>query len=93
MSTNSQLNIAVIARETNIYINKAEFIIMVENKIYIISKCIELIRTFNPVTHSIDTFIAEKLGNASKPVSHIFIHIMDSHVTISAFIMFVEQAE
>jgi hypothetical protein len=64
---------------------------MVENKSYIISKCIELIRTFNPVTHSIDTFIAEKLGNTSKPVSHIYIyiHIMDSHVTISAFIMYV----
>jgi hypothetical protein len=58
---------------------------MVENKSYVISKCIELIRTFNPVTHSIDTFIAEKLGSTSKPVSRttnglsqndIFIHFM-----------------
>lgn len=43
---------------------------MTENKIYIISKCVELIRTFNPVIYSIDTFVTEHLGDTSKPVSY-----------------------
>lgn len=41
---------------------------MAENRAYIISKCVELIRTFNPVIYSIDTFVAEHIGDITKPV-------------------------
>ena len=34
-----------------------------------IQKCIDIIRTFNPVTHSIDSHIADKIGDISRPVS------------------------
>lgn len=34
----------------------------------VIRTCIELIRTFNPVTHSIDTHCSENLGDVSGPV-------------------------
>ena len=34
-----------------------------------VQKCIDTIRTFNPVTHSIDTHIADKIGDISRPVS------------------------
>ena len=33
-----------------------------------ISQCIDLIRNFNPVTHSVDTLCLEKLGDTTKPV-------------------------
>lgn len=38
-----------------------------DNKEYIISKCVELIRSFNAVTHSIDTHVGDQLGDVSKP--------------------------
>lgn len=33
----------------------------------IVDKCIEMIRTFNPVTHSIDTWCLEHLGDVTSP--------------------------
>ena len=32
------------------------------DKLYVINKTVELMREFNPSTHSIDTFCLEKLG-------------------------------
>ena len=42
---------------------------MAENKIYIISKCIDLICSFDPVSYSIDTFAFEHLGDTAGAVS------------------------
>jgi hypothetical protein len=39
---------------------------MEETKANVIRKCEELIRTFNPITHSIDTHIQEQLKKKSK---------------------------
>ena len=36
---------------------------------WMVSKCQELIRTFNPVTHSVDTHCLEALGDIKSPVS------------------------
>ena len=36
---------------------------------WMVSKCQELIRTFNPVTHSVDTHCLEALGDVKSPVS------------------------
>lgn len=41
----------------------------------IIGTCLEIIKTFNPVTHSIDTHCTEILGDVSQPVSFIDIKI------------------
>lgn len=38
----------------------------------IIGRCEDLIRSFNPVTHSIDTHCAEVLGDVTLPVRYIF---------------------
>lgn len=35
----------------------------------LISACEELIRSYNPITHSIDTHLLEKLGDVSQPVT------------------------
>ena len=35
----------------------------------VISQCLELIRTFNPITHSVDSLCQEKLGDTTKPVN------------------------
>ena len=35
---------------------------------WMVSKCQELIRTFNPVTHSVDTHCQEALGDVKSPV-------------------------
>ena len=34
----------------------------------LIDKCQELIKSFNPVTHSIDTHVAEHLGDVTEKV-------------------------
>lgn len=34
---------------------------------FIIDKCMELIKIFNPVTHSIDTLCLEHLGDVTSP--------------------------
>ena len=36
---------------------------------WMVSKCQDLIRTFNPVTHSVDTHCLEALGDVKSPVS------------------------
>ena len=39
-----------------------------DDKGWMIKKCEELMRSFNPVTHSIDTHCLENLGDVKKPV-------------------------
>lgn len=34
----------------------------------VIFQCLELIRNFNPITHSVDSLCLEKLGDTTKPV-------------------------
>jgi hypothetical protein len=43
-----------------------------ENKGYIIQKSVELIKSFNPTLHSIDTHCLEHLGDTNKPVRYFF---------------------
>jgi hypothetical protein len=40
-----------------------------ESKIEIVRKCEELIRSYNPITHSIDTHVNESLAKKSKVFS------------------------
>lgn len=44
----------------------------------LIDKCQELIKSFNPVTHSIDTHVSEYLGDVTEKVGsfEILLHIM-----------------
>lgn len=42
---------------------------MKTNYTEMILKCIDMIKTFNPVTHSIDTFVLEQIGDTTSNVS------------------------
>ena len=39
---------------------------MVDNKVEVIKKCEEYIKSYNPITHSIDTHVNEQLSKKSK---------------------------
>jgi hypothetical protein len=42
----------------------------------VIFQCLEIIRTFNPITHSVDTICLEKLGDTTKPVIFLILAII-----------------
>jgi hypothetical protein len=50
--------------------------IMSEGASQIVRKCIDLLRTFNPVTHSMDTHVLEALGNTKSPVIRSLLHFI-----------------
>ena len=51
---------------------------------WMVSKCQDLIRTFNPVTHSVDTHCLEALGDVKSLVSikNLIVKIMIIFLTI-----------
>jgi hypothetical protein len=40
----------------------------------IIEVCEEIIKSYNPTTHSVDTHVLEKVGDTNRPVSYNFHH-------------------
>ena len=45
---------------------------MATNKVEIIKKCEELIRSFNPITHSVDSHVQDHLSGKTKVNNFLF---------------------